>query len=541
MTASRQDIKAWHTSATTALLEGRAREAHELCLAILREDKSHADAWFLCGVIAGQNGQRHKAAEILKNAVRLNRKNPEYAAELGKYLLANGQHREALEAANLAFELDPKDVPTLNTLGTLLSHCGEHDRAVSCFESAVKTLDAKSVSANRFSPQFRGELFFNMAVSLQFAGQFDRAERAYESAIGLVPTLFRAHSALASLRGQTQQENHLERLTALKPDAVSASDKLHLGHAIAKELEDIGEYPAAFESLVWAKQAQAEKVQYNRAHDSELFAAVRNTYKKALSSEHPNQGYTSNEPIFIVGLPRSGTTLVEQILASHSSVFAAGELQNFPARVKQLSATTSLDNLDVETLQATEGFDMALLGRSYIDSTRPRTGNTPYFTDKLPLNFLYIGLIKRALPNAKIICLRRDPMDVCLSNYRQLFATNFRYYFYNLNILDCGRYYIEFDHLMQYWQTVMPGAVYEIQYETLVNQPESEIRNLLQYCELPWEDACLDFSQRRGSVATPSAVQVRSGMYTSAVERWRKYAENLQPLYALLQENGYYD
>ncbi|MCR9105270.1 MAG: sulfotransferase [Gammaproteobacteria bacterium] len=540
MAASQQQITTWHSQAVAALKQGKGREAHQLCLAILRENPQHADAWFLCGVIAGQNGQTAKAIEILGKAVRLDSQQPEYLAELGKHLFASGEHRAALETAHRACALEPRDIPTLNTLGTLLSHCGEHDIAVQCFRSAVHALPDRKTDGRGFSSEFRSELLFNFAASLHFAGDFTGAEAAYESAIALQPALFKAHSALATLRKQTPQRNHLDRLKALQSSVTTAADQLHLGHAMAKELEDLEDYSSAFQSLLWAKERQAAKTGYNSADDAALFATARAAGRVGNAEATDATGCGSKEPIFIVGLPRTGTTLIEQILGSHPDIFAAGELQNFPAQVKRLTATTSPDNLDIETLQAAEHLDMAQLGDQYVASTRPRTGHTPHFTDKLPLNFMYVGLIRRALPNAKIVCLQRDPMDACLSNFRQLFATNFRYYFYNLDILDCGRYYIEFDRLMQHWQRTLPGAVYHLQYERLVSEPETQIRALLEYCDLPWEEACLNFNQRKGSVATPSAVQVRSGIYTGAIARWRHYADELQPLYALLKANGYY-
>jgi hypothetical protein len=221
-------------------------------------------------------------------------------------------------------------------------------------------------------------------------------------------------------------------------------------------------------------------------------------------------------------------------------VYAAGELLNFPQAVKRLSDTASVDVLDFETLERATQLDMTSLGAHYIDSTRPRTGHRTHFIDKLPLNFIYLGLIKLALPNAKLICLRRDPMDTCLSNYRQLFGANFKYYHYNYDLLDCGRYYLEFDRLMRHWHEVMPGAVFEVQYEALVTNPEQVAKNLLAHCELPWEDQCLSFQQRKASVATASAVQVRQGIYTSSVNRWQRYGDAMLPLYELLKSAGFY-
>jgi hypothetical protein len=153
---------------------------------------------------------------------------------------------------------------------------------------------------------------------------------------------------------------------------------------------------------------------------------------------------------------------------------------------------------------------------------------------------MYIGLIKLALPGAKIICLRRDPMDTCLSNYRQLFATQFKYYHYNYELLDCGRYYLQFDRLMRHWQSALPDGLFELHYEALVENPEREARKLLAYCELPWEAECLAFNRRSGSVATASAVQVRQSIYSSSINRWQRYGDAMQPLYRLLQAAGVY-
>ncbi|NND66861.1 MAG: sulfotransferase, partial [Halioglobus sp.] len=222
-----------------------------------------------------------------------------------------------------------------------------------------------------------------------------------------------------------------------------------------------------------------------------------------------------------------------------SQVFAAGELQNFPLQLRRL-VDQDPGPIDVSAMARSALQPLAGLGQHYLDSTRPRTGHTPRFIDKLPLNFLYLGLIRKALPNAKLVCLRRDPMDVCLSNYRQLFASNFSYYRYNLDLLDCGRYYIEFDRLMRHWHDVMPGEVLDVHYEAVVTDTEPQVRALLQFCGLPFEKACLDFHEKSASVATPSAVQVRQKIYTSSMARWRRYGDAMQPLYDLLSAAGYY-
>lgn len=539
MNSNIPQITALHHAAQQAIRDGRMRDAHQHCLAILRLDQDFADAWFLCGVIAAGNGQIAKAIEIFRKAISLAPGNAEYLSELGRQLIALQRPQEALITARDAFALAPRSVPALNTLGTVFSHCGEHEEALDCFERAVQALQQRPDGAGELSTAWRADLYFNFAASLQFAGRFDDAEQAYEHALALQPRLYKAHYALSSLRTQTPDDNHLDRLQALRNDVATPRERLHLGHAIARELEDLGHHADALAALAWAKQAQARKTAYDAGADEALFSCIEALFTAQLLGAPPT-GCDSAEPIFVVGMPRTGTTLVEQIISGHSQVFAAGELQNFPLQVKRMGGTASADVLDIETLNRSVSLDMTALGEGYLNSTRPRTGHTPHFIDKLPLNFMYLGLIKLALPNARLICLRRDPMDTCLSNYRQLFATDFRYYHYSYDLLDCGRYYIQFDRLMRHWRNCLPGEVYEVHYEALVANPEREARALLAHCGLPWEEECLDFHRRNTSVATASAAQVRREIYTSSVDRWRRYGDAMLPLYALLKSAGIY-
>ena len=539
MTADKNILRKHHRAAQSAMKQGQLREAHQHCLAILKLDQTHADAWFLCAVIAAHNGQVKKAVDILGKAISLDPQRTEYRAELGKQLIALQQSQEALQVAREAIALSPSELPTLNTLGTVLSHAGEHQEAVHCFQTAADILQTRADGESRPNAKWQADLYFNLATSLNFAGRPTEAEQYYERAISLQPHYFKAHSALSQLRPQSADNNHLQRLQALKKDVSGPQERLHVGHAIAKEQEDLGQYSASLASLQWAKAAQAKAVDYRIQDDYLLFDTLQNLFDKPLFNRGI-EGCSNPEPIFIVGMPRTGTTLVEQILASHSEVFAAGELQNLPLQVKRMTETPSADVLDKDTLERSLRLDMTQLGENYIASTRPRTGHTTHFIDKLPLNFMYLGLIRLALPQAKFICLRRDPMDTCLSNYLQLFAVNYKYYHYNYDLLDCGRYYQRYARLMQHWGEVMPGAIHELHYEQLVADPESESRELLEFCKLTWETQCLDFHRREASVATPSAAQVRQPIYKSSIHRWQRYGDTMQPLHDLLSAAGCY-
>jgi hypothetical protein len=250
------------------------------------------------------------------------------------------------------------------------------------------------------------------------------------------------------------------------------------------------------------------------------------------------RGHASDEPIFVIGMPRSGTTLVERILSSHSHVHSAGELPNFGFVLKRLSGSRTNALLDADTLKGAHSVDPALLGRSYIESTRPGTGHTARFIDKLPHNFLYAGHIASALPKARIICLNRDPVDTVLSNFRQLFSQGSQHYDYSFDLLDAGRYYLQFERLMAHWRRVLPGRILEVGYEQIIDDQEACTRRLLEFCGLPWEEGCLAFERNQAPVATASLVQVRSPLYRTSMQRWRRHQSRLTDLLSLLREGG---
>lgn len=514
--------------AVAALNRGQWAIAAGLAESLLPKIPPHAGVHFVAGVAALQMQRLSDGIRHLQLAVHYNPERPDYAAQFARALAMARLTRESLVAADAAATMNPQDVATLETLAVVYTQANEHAKAVRLFELAVQRAPGRAVG------------HFNFATSLTFIGQLARAAQQYEACISADPSFWKAHLALSQLGKVTPGNNHLARLESLLGRVAgggpeSSEARMYLNLALAKESEDLGDYHRAFIHLTQGKAAGAEGRGYDSARDQALFDLIMDIFPEPIDVQG---GCDDRSPIFVVGMPRSGTTLVDRILSSHPQVHSAGELQNFGVVLKRLSGSGTPGLLDAETLRRGVDIDPEVLGKAYVASTRPGTAVKPYFVDKLPHNFLYLGYIARALPNARILCLRRNPMDTCLGNFRQLFALTSPYYDYSFDLLDTGRYYILFDALIRHWQKVLPGRVLEVHYEQLIEDQEGQTRRILSHCGLSWDPACLRFSENAAPVATASAVQVREPLHRNALGRWRRYGADLDDLRDLLVSAG---
>ena len=508
-----------HNSHTlpAALIEGLRRlaagayqEVHSDAIAMIRVSVSDATPYCLLGVIALEHDNVAKAIELFSKAASLEPSRDLHHAFHGKALVMAGRQVQAKEAADRAAALPRSGPAASDTIGVVYSRTGFHELAAPHFEHLTQT------------PNAPANAYYNLGASLQFVGAFDRAETAYLAAIERAPQFARAYSSLVNLKRQTVDDNHLPALKALfeqeeeDPDAA-----LHLGHAIAKTLEDLGRYEESLEWLGRAKRGKRAAIAYDRANDAALFAAARATVDHA--RDDPTDAEAAG-PIFIIGMPRTGTTLIDRIVSSHADVVSAGELNTFAGLIKEAAGTPSNLVLDVDTLSAVDEVELEAIGATYLERTRALARGAPRFTDKMPLNFFYAGLILRALPNARIIALRRGAMDTCLSNYRQLFSTGYSYYNYSLDLGDAAAYFAEFDQLMTHWSSVLPASRFaEFSYESIVEDQEEQTRRLLAFCGLEWQERCLRFHENAAPVSTASSVQVRQPLYSGSIGRWRRY------------------
>jgi tetratricopeptide (TPR) repeat protein len=522
-TAHMTDLQARYTQAAEAFQRRNWSDAKKLATGLLPNAPLHPGLHYMAGIACLETGNVTGAIHHLRQATALD---PRHANALAHYARALGiarSTRESLAVAEEAVALDPKDPATLNILAVVFSQANAHTQAADLFGRVV-------ASAPTHAP-FR----FNLATALLFCGDLEGAERELEACVHLAPTFWRAHFALSHLRRQTAENNHVKRLQGWLAQTSEPGGLLNLHLALAKEYEDLGQFPLALEHFTEGKRAGKPPRNYSSRQDEALFNALIEAFPEPV--EMP-MGEPSSEPFFVVGMPRSGTTLVERILASHPDVYAAGELQNFGTAVKRASGSHTPMLLDASTIAQSRKLDWRQLGSAYLASTRPATGHTRHFIDKLPHNFLYLGHIARALPNARILCVRRHPMDTCLGNFRQLFSTSSPYYDYSFDLLDIGRYYVCFDRLMTHWQAVLPGRILTVRYEDVVGDLEGQARRLLAACGLTWNQDCLRFQDNPEPVATASAAQVRSPIYRHAIGRWHRYGEAVEPLRELLERNG---
>lgn len=509
--------------AAKALNQGAMVELELLAKQMVEIDDRQAEGWFFLSLTAMDRKRFNVAIELIDRAVRLAPDNAEYVSQKARLHTMAGDREAAVAAANYAMSLGTDSAVVIDTLGVVYSRFELHEQA--------RTALARGVEISPDNAQFH----FNLASVEQFLGNAVAATRAYKKAIALKPDFYRAWWALSELEKNLPEPKHLAKLAALRSEKLDAQSRLYLGHALSREYEKAGDYSAAFDVLNWSKAQVRDQIAYDSAADRHLFKALKSAFP--VQRDYPVSDL-GDQNIFVLGMPRTGTTLVDRILGSHSKIVSMGEIQVIARAVKAVSGSRSTSMLDAELAGMTDQLNFAEIGRQYLYETGQRVDLDSYSIDKMPLNFLYVGHILSALPGARIVCLRRHPMDTCLSNYRQLFALNFSYYNYHYDLSHTAEYYALFDDLMGHWRRVFSDRFHEVHYEELVADPEPIVRRLCDFVGVPFEEACLNFHQSQAAVSTASAMQVREPLYASAVARWQRYGDQLKPAMDVLKREG---
>ena len=513
-----------YSATARAFRTGDVAKARQLGDRLVSLFPESVDALSLQAAIAVAGKDYRAALKHIENAEKLEPDNASLLAHKASTLASLRDFAAAVSVADRAMALAPDNSNTLATLGAAYTRCSAHEKSLRCFQAAAE-----------HAPNDAGHQY-NLGTALRFAGDFEGAERCFDRTIELRPDDYETCYARSGLRKQTPDNNHVAALAdKLYTDPLPWRDEMLLCYALAKELEDLEEWDRSFACL----QRGANKRRENMRYDVQQDVAKLQKIAAAHTAERLNDratGYGSSEPIFILGLPRAGSTLVERILSSHAEVTSAGELENFaielmrPIYAKMRTTQVPIDTLVAETLN----LDFSSLGQAYVDSTRHLTGDTRMFADKMPLNFLYTGLIHLALPRSKIIHVHRDPMDACYAMYKMIFKGA---YPFTYSLDDIGHFYVAYRRLMQHWNTCLPGRILNVRYEDLVAKQETQTRKLLDYCDLEWDEACLSFHESDTVVTTASAVEVRQPIYSTSVAKWKNYRSQLAPLERFLSEH----
>jgi tetratricopeptide (TPR) repeat protein len=462
------------------------------------------------------------ALQHWEQALRARPDMPQWLLSKAQCLLALGRRGDA-RAAGLAALARTADALLLDGIGSLFSFLGDQHKALEAFERAVS-----------LAPD-NAHFIFNRATVRRFLGRLGEAEADYDRVIALRPGDFEAYVNRSDLRPQTAARNHVAELESLAAKGFADwRSEVQIRHTLAKEYEDLGDYAKSFAQLRLGAAKRRENLRYDVGNDLATVNWIIEAFPLR-AAPTPPMAMQAN-PIFIVGLPRSGTTLVDRILSSHSEVTSAGELNDFAlALVDRVRAENGRVQFSRSGLVARSAhIDFAALGREYLARARA-VGGDGRFTDKMPLNYLYCGLIRRALPNAKIVHLTRHPMAAGYAMYKTLFKDG---YPFSYDLHDISRYYVAYRRLMAHWQAALPGAIHQVSYEDLVADQLGETRKLLAFCDLEWQDACLDFHRNASATTTASASQIRRPMYDSSVSQWRHYETQLAALRADLEAAG---
>jgi Flp pilus assembly protein TadD len=465
-------------------------------------------------------GQRLEAITLYERILCLNDL-PVIRNSLGQLLAESGRHNDALVHYERAAALDPSYADALCNWGSSLSHLDRLDEA-----------EAKLRSAIAADPNF-AHAHHNLAVVLKETGRIDEAVRQARRAIRLAPQNPSYYENLAAVRKFTPRCRYLAALERLAQGRASLSidDQIALHFTLAKAYEDTGKPDAGFEQMLKGNQLKRQQVAYDEDDMLARMTRTRELFSADFVGARQGAGDPSPIPIFIVGMPRSGTTLVEQILSSHPDVFGAGEINWLDQAAGALAKAIPGSQPFLDKVTALSGEHFAALGSSYLDRLKSAAPHALRIVDKMPGNFLFAGLIHLALPNAAIIHLIRDPVDTCVS----CFSANFVNQPQTHDLAELGRYYRHYDELMAHWRRVLPlGRILDVRYEQLVGDLQTSARRMIAHCGLTWDSRCLDFHRNPRPVRTASAAQVRRSIYRSSVGRWRNYEKFLGPLLAEL-------
>ena len=501
--------------------DGRPKDAEMRLREILRDDPTNATATRALGSIALEEGRYRMATRLLQNAVKLA---PDYFAawvELSRALTEFEQLDEARDAIAQVIRLESGLAYPYVLLGNLESKAGDYEAAVTAFETALgKQAD-------------NGGALAGLGHALKTIGRQEQAIDRYRSCVQSYPAFGEAWWSLANLKTFRFSDDEVAVMEQhVDQERLNDETRVNINFALGKAYEDRGDYDKAFHRYDSGNKLRRAHESYDPVQNEALHDQIIEAITPQFIEENAAHAEQRNDPIFIVGLPRSGSTLIEQILASHSQVDGTHELPDLPRVIRTINQWQIHGKGYPVAVPLLEPVHIKELGEQYLNATDRYRKGAPRFTDKMPNNFSMVGLLALILPNAKIINARRHPLDSCMGSYKQLF---YRGQSFTYDLVELGEYYLEYQRIMDHWNKILPGRVLDVHYENMVVNQEEETRRLIEFCELPWEDACLRFYETERAVNTASSEQVRQPIYSKSINAWRRFENHLGPLVEVLE------
>jgi tetratricopeptide (TPR) repeat protein len=528
-TAAADTAYAWHIKTSTrdprllqaaaALCENRIAEAETRLREHLKEHPTDVTAIRMLAEVAARIGRYRDAESLLVRCLALA---PGFNAARHNYAVV--LHRQnkaaaALQEVDRLLALDARNPGYLNLQAAILAKIGDLDESIRIYGDVLAAHPSQA------------KIWMSYGHALKTRGREEESVKAYKKCIELQPQSGEAYWSLANLKTLTFSPAEVAAMQVqLNRAELADEDRFHFHFAMGKALEDEGSYAPSFEHYSQGNRLRRAGISYSAEETSAFVARSKVVFTRQFFADRAGFGAPARDPIFIVGLPRSGSTLLEQILSSHSAVEGTMELSDISAMSRVLNEEAKRDGTPKypDALARLNDEACRALGAQYLEETRiQRKSDAPFFIDKMPNNFIHIGLIHLALPNSKIIDARRNPLACCFSVFKQHFATgqNFSY-----SLEDIGRYYRDYVDLMAHFDSVLPGRVHRVVYEEVIEDIEAQVRRLLEYCGLPFEEQCLRFYENERAVRTASSQQVRKPIFRDGVEHWRHYEPWLSPL-----------
>tara|TARA_B110000438_G_scaffold6433_1_gene6385 strand:- start:106 stop:2121 length:2016 start_codon:yes stop_codon:yes gene_type:complete len=496
--------------------KGQLGEAEKIYRKLLAEDPDNVDALRLLALLASRSGALDQGIAMLRKCTEIA---PDYALaweNLAK-LYRQKDDPESIKMASYCFkqatELRPDWAEGWAGLGTMQTRSSQHDEGISSYK--------KSIELKINQPR----VHLSLGHIHKTTGEPEKSITSYKDAIKYDPGFGEAYWSLANLKTYKFTELEIQEMQKqIDSKDLSERERVHFLFALGKALEDAKDFKQSFKHYHDGNELNRGRSTYDPKAIEALTQRLITFFDASLFSSKEGSGYEAKDPIFIVGLPRSGSTLIEQILSSHSSVEGTMELPNMMNTARKMGNSTKDQTAYPEVISEMPKNDLSFLGKSYIEDTKFLRSELPFFIDKMPNNFSHVGLIKLILPNAKIIDARRNPLDTCFSCYKQLFA---RGQVFTYDLPELARYYINYIKLMDHWDETLPGFVYRVNYEQMISDQEEETRKVLNFCDLDFEDQTLEFYNTKRAVKTASSEQVRQPIYKKGLDHWKNFEDDL--------------